>query len=77
MYNDGKCPECGSPLREVETKFGTFLGCIKYPECEYQKWIKFKYGKCPKCGGPLNAGDTYYGEWESCIICNYYETSLL
>lgn len=29
------CPICGSRLKEKRGKFGTFMGCEKYPECRY------------------------------------------
>ena len=29
------CPKCGKPLRERKGKYGSFLGCMGYPECNY------------------------------------------
>lgn len=29
------CPRCGSVLRKRNGKFGTFWGCMSYPECRY------------------------------------------
>ena len=31
----GKCPDCGSDLKTIRTRFGkTFVGCSKYPDCK-------------------------------------------
>lgn len=30
-----ECPECGSILVRREGKYGDFLGCSNYPECDY------------------------------------------
>ncbi|HOQ25865.1 MAG TPA: DNA topoisomerase I, partial [Methanomassiliicoccaceae archaeon] len=31
----GKCPECGSDLKTIRTKFGSsFVGCSNYPDCK-------------------------------------------
>jgi len=27
------CPECGKPMALRKSKFGTFWGCMAYPEC--------------------------------------------
>jgi ssDNA-binding Zn-finger/Zn-ribbon topoisomerase 1 len=29
------CPNCGKPLRERKGKYGPFLGCMGYPECNF------------------------------------------
>lgn len=31
------CPDCGKPLVERRSRFGTFVGCSGYPECRYIK----------------------------------------
>ncbi|MGI8914069.1 MAG: type I DNA topoisomerase [Chloroflexota bacterium] len=53
------CPDCGKPLVERRSRFGTFVGCSGYPECRY---IKRTGGEatalppeptgvaCPRCG---------------------------
>ena len=30
-----KCPKCGSELEERSGKYGKFLGCTGYPQCDY------------------------------------------
>lgn len=34
---DEKCPDCDSPLVMRFGRFGTFLGCTRYPECRYTR----------------------------------------
>ena len=63
-----KCPKCkdGDVLIRVG-KFGKFLACSKYPECEYKANFQAKTGhKCEKCGGDViirktRSGRTFYG----------------
>ncbi|RJR28040.1 type I DNA topoisomerase [candidate division WWE3 bacterium] len=56
--SDEKCPECGHDLVIKLGKYGKFLSCSNYPECEYAKPIEDEnsdndknqdYGKCPNC----------------------------
>ncbi len=52
----GKCPECGSDLKTIRTRFGkTFVGCSNYPEC------KRTY--------PLPAGAKVESLEEACELC--------
>lgn len=32
-----KCPQCGAPMVERESRYGTFEACSGYPECKYIK----------------------------------------
>ncbi len=32
---EGKCEDCGAPLSKRRGKHGEFLGCARYPECNY------------------------------------------
>jgi DNA topoisomerase-1 len=45
---DEKCPKCGSPLVYRNSRYGKFIGCSKYPECDFTKSITLGI-KCPKC----------------------------
>lgn len=72
-FEYGECPNCGSPLRPIETKLGVFLGCTEYPNCNYKEWIECYEGACPCCGFPLVKGTTYYGDYEKCLECGYFE----
>ena len=49
-YPQEKCPECGSPMQIKRGRFGTFLGCSRYPDCKGIKRIEKKTGvRCPEC----------------------------
>lgn len=49
-YKKEKCEKCGTPLQVKKGRYGYFLACSKYPECDFTKPILKKVGvKCPKC----------------------------
>lgn len=33
ILEDVKCPECGGKMASRTGKYGTFWGCLKYPDC--------------------------------------------
>lgn len=45
---DEKCPKCGNQLIYRNSRFGKFIGCSKYPDCDYTRPITLGI-KCPKC----------------------------
>jgi len=45
---DELCPKCGSQLVYRNSRFGKFIGCSKYPDCDYTKPITLGIN-CPKC----------------------------
>ena len=48
------CPMCGKNLVERDGKFGQFLGCPGYPECNFTMPLVVQMpGSCPVCGGRL------------------------
>jgi DNA topoisomerase-1 len=53
------CPRCGTGELVVrEGRFGPFVGCSRYPECDYIKDKKQSTAEptgesCPRCGKPL------------------------
>ena len=51
------CPKCGAPLVFKEGKNGQFVGCSKYPNCNYvqkeKKEVVYTGESCPVCGKPL------------------------
>ncbi len=62
MYKDEdvpvgrKCPKCGSELVIKKGKFGEFIGCSNFPECDYcenETQIEYTGEMCPVCGKPL------------------------
>ncbi|HOA18269.1 MAG TPA: type I DNA topoisomerase [bacterium] len=55
--SDEKCPKCGKNLVFKLGKYGKFLSCSDYPECEYAKPLNNsgeslsdeEFGECPNC----------------------------
>lgn len=70
------CPQCGSPLRKREGKFGAFWGCSHFPECRYTLDIRESEGVakpgtaaeeiCPECGGMLRKRKGKFGAFWGC-----------
>ncbi|HIW16338.1 MAG TPA: type I DNA topoisomerase [Firmicutes bacterium] len=64
--SDEICPKCGRNLVYKSGRFGRFLACPGFPECDFTKPIVVEMpGKCPKCGGRIlkrtsKKGYTYY-----------------
>jgi DNA topoisomerase-1 len=51
---DEACPECGRTLVIRTGRFGRFISCSGFPECNYRRSIVNKTGAlCPQCGGDL------------------------
>ena len=52
--SDVICPKCGRNLVYKSGRFGRFLACPGWPECDHTQPIVIEMpGKCPKCGGHL------------------------
>ncbi|MCQ2797660.1 MAG: type I DNA topoisomerase [Bacilli bacterium] len=52
------CPECGSPLVIKKGRFGEFIACSRYPECNFKPKKPVVEAEqtgelCPQCGKPL------------------------
>lgn len=48
--SDEVCEKCGSPMVYKFGRFGRFLGCSNFPECNFTKAINTGTGiTCPKC----------------------------
>lgn len=49
------CPKCGKPLVERMSRYGRFIGCSGYPDCDYKETTKEKKPlvttglPCPEC----------------------------
>ncbi len=81
---DEKCPKCGAPLVKRTGRYGDFISCSRYPECDYTRpIIKYARGHCPKCGGRVTIrkskrGKTFYiceNNPKSCDFISWYEPS--
>ena len=48
------CPQCGKNLVIKSGRFGRFLACPGWPECDFTMPLVVEMpGKCPKCGGRM------------------------
>ena len=48
------CPQCGRNLVVKSGRFGRFLACPGWPECDFTMPLVVELpGRCPKCGGRL------------------------
>jgi DNA topoisomerase-1 len=65
---DVKCELCGKPMTIKWGKYGKFLACSGYPDCEYTKQINEEKieGSCPQCGSSLIIRRGKYGRFVSC-----------
>ena len=68
---DKKCPKCGAPLVKKQSKYGVFIGCSNFPECDYSE-NEETGEKCPECGRPLVY--RYKKNGQSFIACSGYPT---
>jgi DNA topoisomerase-1 len=76
------CPECGKKLELKRGKYGVFLACSGYPECNYikkeEKEGKIMDEKCPQCGKPLVEREGRRGKFTGCTgypECRYIKPS--
>lgn len=64
---DIPCDKCGAHMIVRYGKYGKFLGCPSFPECNFTKpWFEPIGVKCPQCGGEVilkktKKGRMYYG----------------
>ncbi len=79
---DIKCEKCGSMMMIKHGRYGKFLACSNYPECENTKPILNKIGvKCPVCkNGDIierktKKFKTFYGcsEFPDCNFVSWYK----
>jgi DNA topoisomerase-1 len=64
---DIACENCGAPMAVKHGRFGSFLGCTKFPECRTTRPITKEIGvACPLCEKPVverktKTGRMFYG----------------
>ena len=71
-----KCPECGGQLLVKLGKYGKFISCEKYPQCDYSRPVegdgeegidKSQIKKaCPECGSELIVKEGRFGKFIAC-----------
>ncbi len=80
--SDEKCPKCGKALQFKLGKYGKFLSCSGFPECDFAKPLDSEgvdekgdaktFGPCDKCGdGQLVLKQGRFGKF---LACNKYPT---
>lgn len=82
------CPQCGAPLSIRLGRHGRFIGCTRYPECDYTRDLgdgaetqrppaEVVAGRsCPECGSELQIKRGKYGKFIGCSAypkCRYLE----
>jgi DNA topoisomerase I len=70
------CPQCGETVLIRSGRYGLFLGCSAYPECDYTRNIAAETEdesaptgtdeKCPTCGSPMVIRKGRTGPFLSC-----------
>ena len=77
----GTCPKCGSPLVVKTGRYGRFIACSSYPECDYRAPYVLPF-RCPVkgCDGYLTErrsakGRKYYActRYPDCKFTTNYE----
>lgn len=84
ILTDIPCPKCQAPLQKVWFQSKYFLGCSKYPECDYSASLeetlfnKSEYKEdfnweqpCPKCAAPMKVR---FGKFGPFLGCTTYPT---
>ncbi len=75
------CPKCSNELVYREGKYGKFISCSTYPECDYtqnEQDDRVIDEKCPDCGGALTYKKGRFGEFVGCSnypTCKYIKSS--
>ncbi len=72
------CPKCGHDLVIRKGRYGDFVACSNFPECDYIKpedGIGEPTGEdCPECGSPMIYKKGRFGKFEACSnypTCKY------
>lgn len=76
---DIPCENCGAPMAVKHGRFGSFLGCTRFPECRTTKPIVKDAGvPCPLCEKPVierktKSGRLFYGcsDYPSCKFISW------
>jgi DNA topoisomerase-1 len=76
IFTRETCPKCNEPLLVRSGRYGLFMGCSTYPECDYTRNIEVDTApesepvmtdeKCPNCGAPMVIRKGRAGQFLSC-----------
>ena len=79
LMTDMLCPQCGAPLQKVWSRTKYFLGCSRYPDCNYSTSLEesqfnkadyredFNWDQpCPQCQSPMKVRFGKYGAFLGC-----------
>lgn len=82
----GVCPECEAQLQLRRGKSGAFVGCSRYPECDFTKPLhetenteikQIDGSTCPECSAQLSIKKGRYGLFIGCTNfpdCHHIES---
>lgn len=81
--SDVPCDKCGEMMVIKHGRFGDFLACPNYPDCQNTKPIVHEVdAPCPKCGGKVllkrsKKGNKFYGcgNYPECDFVSWHEPS--
>ncbi len=79
-FTDEKCEKCGAELVLKSGRYGAFLGCSKYPDCDFTKPLANDTKtdpaekkppvatgeKCEKCGADMVMRQSRFGSFVAC-----------
>ena len=71
VFSDEVCDKCGRPMLIKHGRYGFFLACSGYPDCQNVKpYVNYLEQKCPKCGERLTKRD--FGRGRTLYRCEHY-----
>ncbi|MFB6225298.1 MAG: DNA topoisomerase, partial [Candidatus Paceibacteria bacterium] len=74
ILSDRTCPKCGSAVEMKLGKFGKFIACTQYPDCDFKDKTEeekqfdqqFEGEECPECGAEMQVRRGRYGPFLGC-----------
>lgn len=86
VRNNESCPKCGAELVIRSGKHGPFLGCSRYPACDYVRplkssadghIVKVLEAGLPACGANLVLRQGRFGMFIGCVLPECEHTELI
>lgn len=76
VHKNERCPQCGAEMTIRTGKHGAFLGCSRYPDCDYIRPLKsqadghivkiLEEQLCPSCGAVMVLRQGRFGMFIGC-----------